>query len=494
MPSLDIERAGQIDVHLLEGCCREAERADIVAVRLEGLRLALPESFHPHMTAVIEETHGCARILRDLADRAHVHVSRVPMTLNHLNIILPCLSRTLRDMTMYYEDKTVHKDIRWRRMYNKMKDEVDGLPLPQRFIVYNHFLTMLRRLLTRSKKFDFDALDLLKNRILQFREARGILLPASQVGPVVRRDTVAMLGPIAQDPSSHWAEHIFSLPLSSRTALKHSKISASWGPHTSWGRHLAIPRDPKILFRRPFDEDRLAVMVYINPLDRCAYLLLRSIQSGAPWYALRGAHELCIHREGGVLQLRRWSASARCSKPWATLAFKTWEEMILFHCTFLSLKARNAKTVQISPLEYKLASEHRLFQAQIRDDGFQHSLIVYEDTETKGIRLHAAVWEGDLLRCPVWTAFVTHQSASPTWIHRKSSHRLWLRDIHPYVFCSRYRPQNQRPGPAGAFELNFVEATAAAHFRELFMPRRPPAVGAPPSSYRTTVEDDEDGC
>ncbi|KAG7100658.1 hypothetical protein HYQ44_020010 [Verticillium longisporum] len=494
MPTLAMERAGQADVHLLQGCCIEAERADIVAIRLEGLRLALPENFHPHMIAVIEETRGCARILRDLADRGHVHIFRVPMTLNYLNLVLPCLSRTLRDMTMYYEDKTVRKEIRWRRMYNKMKDEVEGLPLPQRFVVYNHFLTMVRRLLTQSKNFDFDALDALNNRIMRFRELRGILPPANQAGPVVRREVMALTIPVAQEPNGHWAEQIFSIPLSSRTALKQAKSSTSWGPHTPWGRHLAIPRDPKILFRRPFDNDRLALMVYISPLDQGSYLLLRSFQNGAPWYALRGAHELCISREGGALQLRRWSATAQCARAWATLVFKTWEEMILFHCTFMSLKARNALTIQISPKEYKLSSERRLFQAQIIDDGFKHSLIVYEDVETKGIRLHAAVWEGELRRCPVWTAFVTHQSSSPTWLHRKSAHRLWLRDIHIYVFCSRYRSHNQRPGPAGAFELYFVETAAAAHFRDLFHPRRPPAVTAAPSSYKATVEEGDDSC
>ncbi|KAG7129932.1 hypothetical protein HYQ45_011130 [Verticillium longisporum] len=411
MPTLAMERAGQADVHLLQGCYTKAERADIVAIRLEGLRLALPENFHPHMIAVIEETRGCARILRDLADRGHVHILRVPMTLNYLNLVLPCLSRTLRDMTMYYEDKTVRKEIRWRRMYNKMKDEVEGLPLPQRFVVYNHFLTMVRRLLTQSKNFDFDALDALSGRIMRFRELRGISL-----------------------------------------------------------------------------------MVYISPLDQGSYLLLRSFQNGAPWYALRGTHELCISREGGALQLRRWSTTAQCAKAWATLVFKTWEEMILFHCTFMSLKAWNTLTIQISPKEYKLSSERRLFQAQIIDDGFRHSLIVYEDAETKGIRLHAAVWEGELCRCPVWTAFVTHQSSSLTWLHRKSAHRLWLRDIHIYVFCSRYRSHNQRPGPAGAFELFFVETTAAAHFRDLFNPLRPPAVTAAPSSYKATVEEGDDSC
>jgi hypothetical protein len=103
--------------------------------------------------------------------------------------------------------------------------------------------------------------------------------------------------------------------------------------------------------------------------------------------------------------------------------------MVLFYCTFVALKARNLLTVQVHPNEFKLRREKRLFQAyvyspaqgvelctclqgltgkrtsQIVDDGFKHSLIVYEDMQTRGLRLHAAVWEGELRQCPVWTAF-----------------------------------------------------------------------------------------
>lgn len=103
--------------------------------------------------------------------------------------------------------------------------------------------------------------------------------------------------------------------------------------------------------------------------------------------------------------------------------------MVLFYCTFGSLKCYNAMTVEVNVEEYKVHGERRLFQAyvslvamgphlghpfsnrgvlrQIIDDGFKHSLIVYEDNKTKGIRLHAAVWEGELRQCPVWTAFGT---------------------------------------------------------------------------------------
>lgn len=152
MPFLEMEYTGQVDAHLLRGCCIEADRADIVALYLEGLRNALPEHFHAHMTALIEEIHSSARALRDLADRSQVHLARVPIMLSYLNIVLPCLSRSLRDITAYYQDKTVSREIRWRRMYNKMKDEVGGLPLPQRFLIYNHFLGMVKLLLTRFVK------------------------------------------------------------------------------------------------------------------------------------------------------------------------------------------------------------------------------------------------------------------------------------------------------------------------------------------------------
>jgi hypothetical protein len=42
---------------------------------------------------------------------------------------------------------------------------------------------------------------------------------------------------------------------------------------------------------------------------------------------------------------------------------------------------------------------------QIIDDGFEHSLAVVQDHRTGGLRLHAAVWSGELRKCPVWTAF-----------------------------------------------------------------------------------------
>jgi hypothetical protein len=42
---------------------------------------------------------------------------------------------------------------------------------------------------------------------------------------------------------------------------------------------------------------------------------------------------------------------------------------------------------------------------RIVDDGFEHSLTVLQDRKSGGLRLQAAVRNGDLKKCPVWTAF-----------------------------------------------------------------------------------------
>ena len=140
---------GHPDTRLLQGCFWEAERCELVSYGLEGLRNSLPESYHAHMSVLAEEIRTSGRVLRDLMDRSQAHVPRVPVLLEYLNVILPCLSKTLHGVDGYIEDRSVSKEIRWRKMYNKMTDEVGGIPLPQQFVLYNRFLATLYQLLTR---------------------------------------------------------------------------------------------------------------------------------------------------------------------------------------------------------------------------------------------------------------------------------------------------------------------------------------------------------
>lgn len=465
---MEMVLGGQLELHLLQGCCLEAERADRVAVQLLGLRNALGEGTHTHLLMTMEEVSISGQLLRELAEYSKVHFSRVPVVLDYLEILLPCLSRSLRDITTYYEDRTLTKENRWRKMYHSMTQEAGGLSLPQRFILYNRFLSLLRELLLRSPNFDFNTMECTRLQLMQLREARGIPPPPIRLNSTIRPDSVL------DDDSGiatniHWAEKIFSLPLPSRTPLKHQQSSKAYGPHAPWSQ-VRMPSDARILFIRSFNERQITLIVYQSGRDRCPYLLLRTFHMGTPWFSLRGAHELCVERNGSSLQFWRWSSSEHCPKMWANLCFMTWEELVLVYCCFLSFKTRNSLTVQVANEDLALWGERKLFQARIVDDGFMHSLIVYEDYVTKGIRLHAAVWDGDLRQCPVWTAFITHQSASPKWMRRVSKTRVRLADIQLYVFCQEYRQQNQRVNRAGSFEIRFVSEEAAKRFKELFSP------------------------
>lgn len=465
---MEMVLGGQLELHLLQGCCLEAERADRVTVQLLGLRNALGEGTHTHLLMTMEEVSISGQLLRELAEYSKVHFSRVPVVLDYLEILLPCLSRSLRDITTYYEDRTLTKENRWRKMYHSMTQEAGGLSLPQRFILYNRFLSLLRELLLRSPNFDFNTMECTRLQLMQLREARGIPPPPIRLNSTIRPDSVL------DDDSGiatniHWAEKIFSLPLPSRTPLKHQQSSKAYGPHAPWSQ-VRMPSDARILFIRSFNERQITLIVYQSGRDRCPYLLLRTFHMGTPWFSLRGAHELCVERNGSSLQFWRWSSSEHCPKMWANLCFMTWEELVLVYCCFLSFKTRNSLTVQVANEDLALWGERKLFQARIVDDGFMHSLIVYEDYVTKGIRLHAAVWDGDLRQCPVWTAFITHQSASPKWMRRVSKTRVRLADIQLYVFCQEYRQQNQRVNRAGAFEIRFVSEEAAKRFKELFSP------------------------
>ncbi|OTA99687.1 hypothetical protein M426DRAFT_324941 [Hypoxylon sp. CI-4A] len=396
----------QLSPQLLNGCFHEADRAEMVGLSLQGLRNALPETFHPHLNGLIEEISNTSRLLRDLAEQAQIHVSQLPAVFDYLNVILPCLCKTLRDIMSYYQDKSMNKEYRWRTMYFKMGNELPGTTLPARFIMYNQFLRLLQDLLTRSPNFDMNGMESLRLRILQLREARKIPPPNPIRTDLIRRDEALEFW--NQETNSHWAEAIFTQPLPSRREFKNQGYSGAFGPLQQLGHLPPLSKDVKILVKRSFDNDRISVIFFQQLRNQAPSLLLRSKEYGKIWVSILGVHELSIRREGNsILNLSRWDHIEQRAKPWAGLSFLTWEEMILFYCTFLCLRVRSPLTLNISPSEYQLRKERRLFQAQIIDDGWQHVLMVYEDAVTGGCRLHAAVWEGKLRECPVWTAFST---------------------------------------------------------------------------------------
>ncbi|KAI1840919.1 hypothetical protein JX265_004635 [Neoarthrinium moseri] len=351
-------------------------------------------------------------------------------------------------------------------MYNEMNKELPGTTLPARFVMYTQFLVQLQLRLTKSSTFDRNALHVLRRRILDLREVRGIVPP----DPTPR----ALLGwyePTEygdEETNTHWAEKIFSRPLLAKTKLPKSKRPCEALSSLHRIGKMSMSPDIKILVKRTFDHGRLSVTFLLQTIHDYPYVFIRTDHEGQPMVSTYGAHELCIERrDSATLQFTRWSESEQRTKLWASLVFTIWEEMILFHCIFLCLKARSILRENIRESEYKLQEEDALFQAKIVDDGFSHSLSICHDSHTDRKRLYATVLDSrELKHCPVWTAFLP-VSQNRTWLFRKSRHRVWLRGIRPYVFCEKYRPRHQRR-TAGAFELYFVKEEAANRFLEVF--------------------------
>ncbi|KAI0444803.1 hypothetical protein F4803DRAFT_572511 [Xylaria telfairii] len=467
--------ARDLGPRVLDGCCVEAERADRVGFALQGLRNALPEHLHPHLTAVIDQLQHTSQLLRDLADKSQVHLSQVPVMIDYLNVILPCLCRTLRDIMGYYEDKFLSKEHRWRTMYHSMSNELPGTTLPARFVMYNQFLGSLNYMLTRDPNFDVNAMEALRLRILQLRDARKIDPPSPIRTDLVRRDTA--LDFWKQETDSHWAEAIFTQPLPSRREFRKRGKSDAFGPLDRMGHLNPFPDNVKILVKRTFDNDRVSIMVFLREFDQVPFMLVRTrFTSGEPWVSIRPIDSLTIEREStSVLHLAFWNSMERRKKAWASLSFLTWEELVLFYCTFVSLKARSEWVHSIDSHEFIIRREKRLFQAHIIDDDLDHCLVVIEDVHTKGRRLHVMARDGPLARCPVWTAFVP-PNPPEDWLIHKAPHRIWLRDLQVYSFCDEYRPHHQRRGRFGAFQIKFAHHTAAARFKQLFNPIPDPSV------------------
>ncbi|KAI1342522.1 hypothetical protein F5Y15DRAFT_413029 [Xylariaceae sp. FL0016] len=457
---------------------------------LQGLRDALPDNLHPHLTGLIEEIRRCSKLLRELADRSQVHASQIPIVMDYLNVILPCLSKSLRDITDYYNDKSHGKERRWRKMYHEMGKELPGTTLPARFVMYFQFINLLQLLLTRSPNFDLNAIEILRRRILELREARQIPRPSPIRTEFVRRDTA--LDFWSQETQSHWAEAIFTQPLPSRREFRKQGKSDAYGPMNPLGL-IPVPQDAKILVKRSFANDQLTVTILVERLSDTSHIMVRSCQANnTNWVSILGTHELCISRtHTTTIGLHRWCPSERRAKIWAALSFMTWEELVLFYCTFVGLKSRSPSTYCINPKEFKLHGEEKRLEAHIIEDGYDHQLVVWRDRSTGGCRIHAVVRGGEQSNYPVWTAFIP-DSVPDTWFVRKSRCRIWLRDIQIYTLCDDYRAHKQRKGRLGAFELHFRHEKGCNEFRALFK-SAPDSIPPPTVESAESSEDDASG-
>ncbi|KAI0205028.1 hypothetical protein F4808DRAFT_456765 [Astrocystis sublimbata] len=422
---------------------------------------------------VISRLHDTSRLLRDLADRSQLHLPQVPVIVDYLNVILPCLSLTLRDIMQYYEDKTKTKEIRWRTMWNDMSNELPGTTLPDRFLYYNQFLELLLYMLTRNPNFDMNAMEEIRLHILRLRDVRGIDPPSPIRPRLARRDTA--LDFWGQEAYSHWAEAIFTQPMPSRREFRKRGSSDAYGPLYKLGFN-PVSDNVKVLVKRSFDNDRVSVTMFLREADQLPFVFIRMHTASETWYNILPINVLTIERESSsVLYLAYWNAAERRKKAWASLSFLTWEELVLFYCTFASLKIRSPLPNVHSTRKPKVGREKRLFQAQIVEDNYHHCLMVFEDYRTKGRRLHVRALGGAFFGSPIWTAFLPTEPYEE-WLIHKGPTRIWIRDLIVYSFCDEYSPHQQRRGKNGAFQIKFVQTAAATRFKQLFNPISTPSV------------------
>lgn len=178
-------------MELFAGCWHEAQRAEFIAAELKRIHTALYPDFSVYINTVVKEVHSSSRLLRDLCDLSSIYTSRTPMITYHLEVILPCLCKTLMDMKCYVCRPDLSPAAQWLRMSDQLKEQ-GGMSLWHRFIMYNGYLVQLVRLLSRlhnltpsadwaitdgvsrSLLFDPTTLDLLRIRILRLRYLRGI--------------------------------------------------------------------------------------------------------------------------------------------------------------------------------------------------------------------------------------------------------------------------------------------------------------------------------
>jgi hypothetical protein len=134
----------------LFGCWQEARRADKTSARLLVIRTELEEHYE-HISAVLKEVECSSRLLRDLYDLFPIYRSRVPMVLYYLQVILPTMCKTMRDMTIYIENDELPTKAQWVLMNDRLSAQ-GGMTLAQRFSMYCEALVQTVRLLSRCGK------------------------------------------------------------------------------------------------------------------------------------------------------------------------------------------------------------------------------------------------------------------------------------------------------------------------------------------------------
>ncbi|KAI9734505.1 MAG: hypothetical protein M1834_002105 [Cirrosporium novae-zelandiae] len=486
------------------------------------------------LTALIAEFFAISSALRkldDLIQRSRIGQSRIQ---EDIRLVIPSLSYTLKDVTDYFADlnagasfitvgryrqiwQEISKSVREEsdntlcqrlRKYRVFIDElcfvVRGEPVNQRFLIDTR--ATIRAWLNRQEyhqPIEPLALDtrpppadaVRRQQSYERQRPQPQPLPRSPQSPYSPHSPPPInlnfnyVPPFVPDApgsptfsntsdnwssssisgnSDHWVTTIFRDNRSSTPLPREALTSACYDNYAP-GVVARLNEEGWVhILQISFAGGGLDMRLYYNYSDRRTRIVCRMTRpSGQRVFYYRTASSLTLHRGGGsMLQLCLRSDRSL----WANLVFSTYELMVLFHCTFLGLCGEDRHCF-IDPKHCELKGEEELYGGQISDNGFRHALRIFRDGDSQGIRLEASILEKDLLRVPVWTAFITNLVPSKTWLRKVTSKVVRLQELKVHVFSEEYEARSVN----GATELSFVSSNDAKSFVNIMddLSRRP---------------------
>ena len=299
-------------------------------------------------------------------------------------------------------------------------------------------------------------------------------VPSPPLSPAATISSISQVSsntPSLEASSSHWAKAVFKSV--SSTPLPWSNEETRYHEVAGTTEH-SYPNqtyDPVLNLAYP-EGVRISLFCRLNDY-RAKVVVLYKDRRGNSEYGCLPLEDLHLRREGSVLRICRKKSSGKPIN-WASMKFTTIERMVLFASTFIAMRSQDSSTRGPPPTVHddELRDETSEFAGRILDSGFTHALRIWRDKISGSIRLQASVFNGELDRTPVWTAFITHFIASGDWCRRIDRRTISLADLKLHIFSDRYKPYL---APNGAFMLRFETRDDAEAFLEVVDALRIPA-------------------
>lgn len=260
--------------------------------------------------------------------------------------------------------------------------------------------------------------------------------------------------------SSHWLPEVFNLSQPSTKIRDTGQTSVFLASPMPGSSTRLEERGYVNLLEIPFENGDLLMRLYQRSHDCRSRFLCRTVRPARSRKdVVLPLVSLIVERSGPFLKFL--DIGEGHPQLWALLKFPSYEFLVLLFCSFIALRSEDIKTPFGKILDFEIHKEKEWFAGRIVDDHYEHALRLFREKDTGVIRLQASVQKGFLKRKPIWTAFITHQILSPTWLSRVSSRVVHLAELQRYVFTDDYNPQKTA---SGAHELTFIDANDAKEF------------------------------